>query len=117
MANAAYAGEKGKDANWQLKTGGVMTDVQSSSMSGTRTSAFGYGIFGNEKSSQKFARPAVTGQFTFPLCPLLLPALRACDLSTVLHTCQYRYLSSRSGASARTTGRSVSGKVAAQRRA
>jgi len=62
MASASYNAEKGKDPNWQLKTGGVMTDVQSSSMSGTRTSAFGYGVFGNEKASTKLERKAFTGE-------------------------------------------------------
>mmetsp|Transcript_90239 Transcript_90239/g.135305 ORF Transcript_90239/g.135305 Transcript_90239/m.135305 type:complete len:178 (+) Transcript_90239:38-571(+) len=63
IANAAYGGEgkaKGQVKDWQLKNGGVMTDVQSSSMSGTRTSAFGVGVFGNEKASTKLARKPVT---------------------------------------------------------
>lgn len=54
------AGEKGKDPNWQLRQNQGITDVTSSSMAGTRTSAFGKSIFQNEKNSKALARPGLT---------------------------------------------------------
>eukprot|EP00286_Rhodomonas_abbreviata_P028307 CAMPEP_0181291976 /NCGR_PEP_ID=MMETSP1101-20121128/2256_1 /TAXON_ID=46948 /ORGANISM="Rhodomonas abbreviata, Strain Caron Lab Isolate" /LENGTH=175 /DNA_ID=CAMNT_0023396407 /DNA_START=40 /DNA_END=567 /DNA_ORIENTATION=- len=55
-AHASYNSEKGKDANWQLKQKNGITDVQSSSMSGTRTSAFGKGVFGNTQAATYFEK-------------------------------------------------------------
>lgn len=67
-ANAAYTQEKNKARDWQLRSS--FTDVQSSSMSGTRTSAVGSSIFSNERTSKKFARNTFTGTLSrnLPSC-------------------------------------------------
>lgn len=57
---AATGGEKGKDPNWQLRQNQGITDVTSSSMAGTRTSAFGKSIFQNERNSKALARPGLS---------------------------------------------------------
>jgi hypothetical protein len=66
VPSAAFAaentrtGEKGKDPNWQLRQNQGITDVTSSSMAGTRTSAFGKSIFQNERNSKALARPGLS---------------------------------------------------------
>ena len=63
-AFAFVEGAKGQDRNYQLKNGGVMTDVVSSSMAGTRVSGFGVAIVGNQERAKSLARPAVSGEPT-----------------------------------------------------
>ncbi len=65
LAGTAFAylsGAKGLDRNYQLKSGGVLTDVVSSSMAGTRVSAFKSAIIGNQETAKKFARPPISGE-------------------------------------------------------
>jgi hypothetical protein len=57
-----------KDFNWQLRQNQGITDVASSSMAGTRTSAFGKSIFQNEKNAVNLPRPGLT--CTLPPTPL-----------------------------------------------
>ncbi len=61
-AFAAFAGEKGRDANWQLKDNGVMTGVVSSSMSGTRVSGFRQSLIGNNEKAKTYARDEIKGE-------------------------------------------------------
>lgn len=61
-AFAAYAGEKGRDANWQLKENGVLTGVVSSSMSGTRVSGFREALFGNNERAKTLPRNEIKGK-------------------------------------------------------
>jgi hypothetical protein len=60
-AFASYAGEKGRDSNWQLKDNGVMTGVVSSSMSGTRVSAFRQALIGNNEKAKTLPRNEISG--------------------------------------------------------
>jgi hypothetical protein len=63
------AGSQGsKDSNWQLRQNQGITDVASSSMAGTRTSAFGKSIFQNEKNAVNLPRPGLS--CTLPPTPL-----------------------------------------------
>ena len=50
------------DPNAQLKNGGVLTDVDSSSMSGTRVSGFKTSVLDAKKSAKSCARPPVSGE-------------------------------------------------------
>ncbi len=61
-AFAYLSGAKGLDRNYQLKNGGVMTDVVSSSMAGTRVSGFKTAIISNQEKAKSLARPPVSGK-------------------------------------------------------
>jgi hypothetical protein len=61
-AFAFLEGAKGQDRNYQLKNGGVMTDVVSSSMAGTRVSGFKTAIIGSQERAKSLARPPVSGK-------------------------------------------------------
>ena len=60
-AFAYVSGVKNQGRNYQLQNGGVLTDVASSSMAGTRVSGFREALVGNQERAKSFARSAVSG--------------------------------------------------------
>mmetsp|Transcript_17279 Transcript_17279/g.39875 ORF Transcript_17279/g.39875 Transcript_17279/m.39875 type:complete len:179 (-) Transcript_17279:110-646(-) len=55
-ANEAYSTPKNLDRNYQLRNAGVMTDVESSSMSGVRATGGSESGFDAKKKAAKFSR-------------------------------------------------------------
>ena len=62
-ANAAYDKPKDKDANWQLRLGGVgVTNLSGGGYNGQRTSAFKKSILSPERGATKLTRRGLSGR-------------------------------------------------------
>merc|ERR1711966_172972 len=59
--NSGYTAPKGNDKNYQLRNAGVMTDVESSSMSGVRATGGSQNGIDAKKNAPKFSRTLSEG--------------------------------------------------------